>query len=157
MTNSHETNHAAEAGSRHADGVRSAGLSNEQALRKWALQTILLSPHPMPSSWADLERGASRLIAFVETGSSVLPEFVSRQNTSFFSWGVEAGNKDVSSFKGAQNFGLRFFQFGNAAFQFFRSRLHKRSSPFSGVNKQKMDDGGRHDNVSPDSSAGYPA
>ncbi len=151
MTDFHETSHAAGSGSRHADSVRSSGLSNEQALRKWALQTILLSPHPMPSSWANLERGASRLIAFVETGSSVLPDVRSVVNASFFDRSVQAGNEDISAFKGFQNLGLRTLQFGNAAFQFFRSRLHKRSSPFSGVNKQKMDDGGRHDNVSPDS------
>lgn len=151
MTDFHKTNHAAGAGSRHAEGVRGEGLSNEQALRKWALQTILLSPHPMPTSWADLERGASRLIAFVETGSSVLPDVSSVVNTSFFSRSIQARNKDVGCFKGFQNFGLRTLQFGNAAFQFFRSRLHKRSSPSSGCGEQKMDDGGRHGNVPPGS------
>ncbi|KAA8385140.1 hypothetical protein FKW31_10030 [Acetobacter sp. DmW_136] len=129
MTDSHETNHAVGPGSRHADGVRSSGLSNEQDLRKWALQTILLSPHPMPSSWADLERGASRLIAFVETGSSVLPEFVSRQNTSFFSRGVEAGNKDVSSFKGAKildcvSSSSEMRRSSSSVVGFIRDRLH---------------------------------
>lgn len=146
MTDSHETNHAAEAGSRHADGVRGEGLSNEQALRKWALQTILLSPHPMPKSWAELERGASRLIAFVETGSSVLPDVSSVVNASFFDWSVQAGNKNVGTFKGFQNLGLRTLQFGNAAFQFFRGRLHKNSSSH-GLGKHMMDEAGRGDNA----------
>lgn len=151
MTDSHETNHAAGPGSRHADGVRGESLSNERALRKWALQTILLSPHPMPKSWDSMEIGAARLVAYVKTGSSVLPDVSSVVNASFFDRSVQAGNEDISAFKGFQNLGLRALQFGNTAFQFFRSRLHKRSSPFSGVNKQKMDDGGRHGNVSPDS------
>ncbi|GCD52999.1 hypothetical protein [Acetobacter pasteurianus] len=146
MTDSHETNHAAEAGSRHADGVRGEGLSNEQALRKWALQTILLSPHPMPKSWDSMEVGAARLVAYVKTGSSVLPDVSSIVNTSFFDRGVQAGNENVGTFKGFQNLGLRTLQFGNAAFQFFRSRLHKNSSSH-GLGKHMMDEAGRGDNA----------
>lgn len=146
MTDSHETNHAAASGHRHADGVRSEGLSNEQALRKWALQTILLSPHPMPSSWADLEQASNRYVLFVLTGSSIRPKIGSVINASFGGRRVQAGNENVSTFKGFQNLGLRTLQFGNAAFQFFRSRLHKNSS-FHGLGKHMMDEAGRGDNA----------
>ncbi|BAU38296.1 hypothetical protein APT_01214 [Acetobacter pasteurianus NBRC 101655] len=146
MTDSHETNHAAASGHRHADGVRSEGLSNEQALRKWALQTILLSPHPMPKSWDSMEVGAARLVAYVKTGSSVLPDVSPVVNASFFDRSVQAGNENVGALKGFQNLGLRTLQFGNAAFQFFRSRFHKNSS-FHCSCKNMMDEAGRGDNA----------
>ncbi|GCD50866.1 hypothetical protein BJI49_13790 [Acetobacter pasteurianus] len=146
MTDSHETNHAAEAGNCHADGVRGEGLSNEQTLRKWALQTILLSPHPMPKSWDSMEVGVARLVAYVKTGSSVLPDVSPVVNASFFDRSVQAGNENVGVLKGFQNLGLRTLQFGNAAFQFFRSRFHKNSS-FHCSCKNMMDEAGRGDNA----------
>lgn len=127
----HDKNHATEPEDCQQNGVRS-----DIELRKWAIQTILLSPHPLPSSLERLGSSSLRLASFAKHGT-LFPELRAVEDTSLFGRRIKAGNKDVGGFQHIKNFAL-------IARKFFYSWFHKESSPFMFGSKRMMDDGGRY-------------
>ncbi|MCP1197009.1 hypothetical protein NKW84_14230 [Acetobacter senegalensis] len=142
---SHEKNHAA-----GPEGCQLNGVQADIELRKWAIQTILLSPHPLPSSLERLETSSLRLASFAKHGT-LFPEIRAVVDTSLFGRRIKTGNKNVSGFQRIKNFALIARKFIYFPFKFFYGWFHKKSS-FLGCGKRRMDDGGRCGNVPPNAA-----
>ncbi|MPQ75099.1 hypothetical protein [Acetobacter senegalensis] len=134
---------------------QTACLDGHQAdieLRKWAIQTILLSPHPLPSSLERLGSSSLRLASFAKHGT-LFPELRAVEDTSLFGRRIKAGNKDVRGFQRIKNFALIARKFIYFPFKFFYGWFHKESSFVGFVEDSTMDDGGRCGNVPPNAAA----
>ncbi|MFT8723352.1 MAG: hypothetical protein ABF759_12390 [Acetobacter malorum] len=142
MSDRNETNHAAGYEACQANGVQT-----DIELRKWAIQTILLSPHPVPSTMEKLGSSSLRLASFAKHGT-LFPELHAVVDTSLFGRRIKTGNKDVSGLKRIKNFALIARKFIYFALKFFYSWFHKNSS-FLDFGKERMDDSGGCSNVPP--------
>lgn len=145
MSDHNENKHAAE-----AEGCQPNGVQSDIELRKWAIQTILLSPHPLPSSKEVLEKASLRLVSFARSGT-LFPELSPLVNTSTFGRTVKAGDKNIGGFQRIKNFALIILKFPYALLKLLRRWFHKESS-FVGCRKQRMDDGGRRGNAPPNAA-----
>lgn len=133
-----------------ADMCQPNGVQSDVDLRKWAIQTILLSPHPLPSSMERLESSSLRLASFAKYGT-LFPEFRSVEDASLFGRRIKSGNKDVCGFQSIKNFALIVLKLSYSLLNLFWLWFHK-ESPFGVVDKQRMDDGGRHGDVPPNAT-----
>lgn len=134
-----------------ADACQLNGVQSDIELRKWAIQTILLSPHPLPSTMELLEKASLRLVCFARSGT-LFPELSPFVNTSAFGGTVKAGDKNIGSFQCIKNFALIVLKLPYALLKLFWRWLHKESSFVGVVGDSTMDDGGRCCNVPPNAA-----
>ncbi|MDN7350549.1 hypothetical protein [Acetobacter senegalensis] len=146
MSDHNEANHAASGAACQPNCVQA-----DIELRKWAIQTILLSPHPLPSSLERLETSSLRLACFAKHGT-LFPEIRAVVDTPLFGRRIETGNKNADCFQCIKNFALIARKFIYFPFKFFYGWFHKESSPSCLGRKRTMDDGGRCGNVPPNAA-----
>ncbi|OUL65965.1 hypothetical protein HK16_12600 [Acetobacter senegalensis] len=87
---------------------QTACLDGHQAdieLRKWAIQTILLSPHPLPSSLEKLGSSSLRLASFAKHGT-LFPELRGVEDISLFGRPIRSESKIARGFRRLKTFGL---------------------------------------------------